>query len=374
MRSAQPVAPEQAGAGAWDRLAGLESFGFTLAFHTDRPFPIRVRFSGRHEKPDREAWSGYMARRSDVSRVELRAEGGDQYEKEPSGWRRTMRSIETQVLEQGAGVFRASGLAFAGAEGRRYRYTFKPDLPILDPTRSKKLSGVMEVDPRSGLPVRLYCADSARTAEWELTLGRFNRAGPVSVPYQPAMIVDASPARSLNRADHGLAVGILKQRLARLGWDYRLSRAGPNLKLLLGQAKTRQQVELRLSRGRVEVWQGQWAQAETLKDPEAVVLEVGGDASRRVTLGRLLGDNGRTEFSVRVAAPLAAVLETSVALPDTGHPAVLVVDGRALSAAKPDVDGRLLFADIGGEDEVRVIAALTAYSPMPVGFRVSVKP
>ena len=45
----RPIAPEQAGAGAWERLTKLESFGFTLSFHTDMPFPIEVRFTGRRE-------------------------------------------------------------------------------------------------------------------------------------------------------------------------------------------------------------------------------------------------------------------------------------------------------------------------------------
>jgi len=162
LRAPQPMAPEQAGAGAWERLTRLESFGFTLAFHTDVPFPIEVRFAGRRVQPDREMWAGCMRRRTETSRVELRAEGPDQYEKEQSGWRRTMRGIETRILEQGEGALRGRPLEFAGVEHGHYRYTFKPDLPILDPTRSKKLRGVMEVDPRSGLPVRLYCSDSAR--------------------------------------------------------------------------------------------------------------------------------------------------------------------------------------------------------------------
>jgi hypothetical protein len=373
MRSATPMTPEQAGAGAWQRLTRLSSFEFTLNFHTDMPFPIEVRFAGTCELPDREAWSGYMRRRTDVSRVELRAEGSDQYEKEGSGWRRTMRGIETRVLEQGEGAFRGRSFEFAGTEHGRYRFTFSPDLPILDPTRTKKFSGVMEVDPHSGLPLRLYCSDSARTAEWELRLGRFNRTGAVLVPYQPAMTVEARPARALSRAEFGRAVGVLKQRLAKLGWDCRLRRSGRGLVLLLGQFKSRREVELLFSRGSVEVWQGRWAGSGEPQD-SGKALEVGGDAARRAVLLQVLGSNGGLGATVSAETPLAAGLEVSVAAPDTGEPAVLVVDGRALSAARPNRNGKLLFSDIGSVDDVRVMVSLAACSAMPAGFNATIKP
>ena len=79
LHRAPPIPPEQAGRDAWQRLEKLESFGFALEFHTDVPFPIEVRFTGRREHPDREAWSGTMRRRGEESQVEPSAEGTDQY-------------------------------------------------------------------------------------------------------------------------------------------------------------------------------------------------------------------------------------------------------------------------------------------------------
>jgi hypothetical protein len=368
-----PIPPEQAGRGAWQRLAKLESFRFTLKFHTDVPFPIEVRFTGRREQPDREVWSGTMRRRGEESRVELRAEGSDQFEKEQSGWRRTIRGIETRILEQGEGVFRGKSLEYVGTRRGRHSFSFVPDLPMLDPTRSKKLTGIMEVDPRSGLPLRLYCSDSAKTAEWELTLGRFNRAGKVDVPYLPAMTVDARPLRPLNRSDSDLTLEILNQRLERLGWDHRLRRTRSGFSLMLGQPKTRRQVDLLFSRGRVEVWQTRWVQPEEPAGT-APVLEVGADASRRVALIRLLGGNERIGAVVRASTPISAVLETSLAVSDTSGPVVLLVDHSALSVATPGHDGKIAFGDLGSEDEVRVISALAAGGPIPADLATVVKP
>jgi hypothetical protein len=364
------MAPEQAGAGAWERLAHLRSFGFTLSFHTDMPLPIEVGFSGVREREDREVWSGYMRRRTEVSKVELRADGPDQYEKEHSGWRRTMRGIETRVLEQGEGVFRGRSLEFTGTQHGRYLYAFKPELPILDPTRTKKLTGVMEVDARSGLPVRLYCSDSAGTAVWELRLGRFNRAGSVDVPFEPAMTVDARPARPLNRADFGRAVALVRERLARLGWEHRLGRTSRGLTLLLRQTKSRRQVELLFSKGSVEIWQGRWIATGESTD---AAVEVGGDAARRVVLERRLAANEQIAAEVRATTPLVAALAAPVALPDNRGPAILVVDGVAMSAAGSDPDGKLVFQDIGNEDDVRVIAALAGGGVIPSDFGITLK-
>ena len=373
MRKAPPMTPEQASAGVWERLTNLRSFEFTLSFHTDMPFPIGVRFSGRREQPDREVWSGQMRRGTEVSVVELRAEGPDQYEKERSVWRRTMRGIETRVLEQGEGAFRGRPFEFVGTERGRYKFAFKPDLPILDPTRSKKLTGIMEVDPHSGLPVRLYCSDSARTAEWELRLGRFNRAGSVDVPYQPAMTVDARPTKALSRAAFGRTVAILNQRLAELGWEHRLRRTSRGLTLLLGQPKSRRQIDLLFSRGSVEVWQGSWVLSGEETTGMGAIVEVGGDASRRVVLERLLARDDQIAAEVRTNTPLAAALVTSVVVPDTGEPAILVVNHVALSAASPTPEGNLVFDDIGSEDDVRAIAALATGGVIPGDFGITVK-
>jgi len=305
--------------------------------------------------------------------VEFKAEGPDQYEKEQSGWRRALRGIETRVLEQGGGAFEGKPLEFAGTELGRYRFTFRPDLPILDPTQTKKLSGVMEVDPHSGLPLRLYCSDLAKTAEWELRLGRFNRAGSVSVPYEPSMTVDARPTKRLNRSAYGRTVATLNQRLEKLGWDCRLRKTARGLTLLLGQPKSRRQVELLFSRGSVEVRQGHWALSGETADTGATV-EVGGDASRRVVLERLLAGNERISAEVRTTTPVEADLVASVAVSDTAEPAILVVDSVALSAARPDRDGKLVFADIGNGDDVRVIAALASCGVIPASFVITVKP
>jgi hypothetical protein len=185
------------------------------------------------------------------------------------------------------------------------------------------------------------------------------------------MTVDARPIRPLNRAAFGRAVAVVNQRLAKLGWEYRLRRTSRGLVLLLGQPKSRRQVELLFSKGSVEIWQGRWIVTGESTD---AAVEVGGDAARRVVLERRLAANEQIEAEVRTTTPLAAALVTSVALPDNRGPAILVVDRAAMSAASSDPDGKLVFQDIGNEDDVRVIAALASGGVIPSDFGIALKP
>jgi hypothetical protein len=367
-----PVAPEQAGAAAWDRLARLSSFGFELEYHTDAPFPIAAGFRGARERADRELWSGFWRRRGEVTRVELRASGADQYEREGRTWRRTQRGIETRILEQGQLALRGNPLDYAGTEHGRHRYRFSCGLPVLDPTQTKKLTGFMEVDERSGLPVRLYCSDSSRAAEWEMRLGRFNRAGPVRVPFLPATKVEAFAAGRMGRFEYERTLAILKQRLAALAWEHRLSRKGHGFLLQLSQSRPMRQMAMLFSRGGVEVWLGRSVSPGELPDSGSVV-EVGGDAARRFALVRPLGANAELKAGVTADNPLAVAIECTTTLSDTGGTALLVVNGHALSTAGPGKNGRLRFPDVGTEDEARLVAAVASSEPLPAVLEVRVR-
>jgi len=153
--------------------------------------------------------------------------------------------------------------------------------------------------------------------------------------------------------------------------EHRLRRTSRGLVLLLGQPKSRRQVELLFSRGSVEIWQGRWI---ATGESTGAAVEVGGDAARRVVLERRLAANEQIAAEVRTTTPLAAALVTSAALPDDRGPAILVVDGVAMSAARSDPDGRLVFQDIGNEDDVRVIAAMAGGGVIPSGFVITLKP
>jgi len=369
--------PEETGDSAWTRLARLGSFAFDLRFHTSTPFSMTARFTGARDSCDREVWTGTIRRGNEVSRVELRAEDAVQYEKDGPRWRRTLRGIETRVLEQGAAVLRGRPLLFSGSERGRHVFRFTPDLPLLDPGRTKSFTGWLEVEPRSGLPLRLYCQDSARTAEWELRLRRFNRGGSVAIPFLPAMVVEGKPSRRLSRSESNATIEILRQRLKLLGWECRLRRNRGRFVLLLSQPKPRKQLELLASPGTIEVWQAERLVQDAGHTPDAEslrVLEMEGDASRRFALVARLGANEQLAVEVKAETPLSAALQASLPHADPGVWLVLVVNGKALSSAHATQAGTASFGDLGNEDDARLYAALAAGPRLPAELNVTVRP
>ncbi len=369
------VDPERAPSLAWDRLRAVRSFRFRLRYHTDRPFELGSDLSGVWQAPDRESWSGTAWRIGERWGVELVGSGADQYEKSGSGWSRTARGVETQVFEQAHHVLLGKKLQFEEEAGNRYRYRFNPSVRILDPAKTKSFTGVLEIDRRYGLPTRIHCSDLARTAEWELVLDRFNRAGQVKVPFVAELEVEIALAGRVSRSGLGLAVTVLRERLESLGWEYRLNREWGRLVLRLDRRISGRQLELLLSAGRVEVWRGVWVGDSPAADSARSVV-VGGDAARRVLLSGMVAGNGgfRAGSGAELLPEPRLVLEFEEPLPaggDSGSVLVLLVNGEAVGSC-PGVDSAAAdFFGLGNQAFVEILAAVANSPALGTGFRIA---
>jgi hypothetical protein len=372
VRKSAPLTPDEAAAGFWERLNSVKSFRFDLRYHTDVPFKIAADFDGARENSDREAWEGDWWRGGEHGRVLLRAAGATQYEREGAGWRRVQRGLETRILDQAEPVLRGVRLRHLRSEHGRHVYEFEPEVPILDPTQTRRLFGLVEIDSRSGLPLRVYCHDSSKTAEWELRFAGFGRAARIEVPFLPAQETEAEPDRRLGRAEWGQALRVLDDRLARLGVEYRLRRTRSGLTLELDRAFSAAQTALLLGAGRVEVWAGRRA-TDSLPSDSLRVVGLAGDAARLMALTRRVATAEDLEVEPRLELPvdpkLGVKLRGSRAVADSGSTFVLLVDARALGTALSDRTGDLLFRDLGSEDAVRIVAALAESGALPAGFK-----
>jgi len=363
----RPLSPEEAARGYADRLKAARSFAFHLDYHTDVPFSIGAEFSGARQENDREEWNGTWTRGSEKSRVALRAAGPVQYEYDNGQWRRAQRGVETRILDQLEPVVKGSRLTFLKTEAGRHFYRFTPEVPILDPTQTRKLTGVIEIDVRSGLPLRVYCSDSARTAEWSLALSRFNRAGRVRIPFVPVQTISAVPLRRLSRSELSRAEQVLQARLHTRDPEAEVEASRGGLVLRTSRRLSDRQVELLLGEGRAEV------RAATLSTgPDtACTVTVGDDAAIRVALGRVVAGPGTLAAELVADVPVRpglAVVPRNWAGGDTIL--VFLLDGRALSSARARADGRVVFYDLGSEDLVAALAGVVNNGALPAGFRV----
>lgn len=350
------------------RLERLVSFSFRYRYHTDVPFSISADYTGIREVDDHESWSGRSGRRGEVARVELRASGADQYELVDGRWQRTERGTETRILEQAAAAVRGDSLRLVRCDERRLVYSFEPSAPILDPAQSKRLTGTLEVDRRTGLPLSLRCGDSLRTAELLIEFGRFGRAGRVRVPFVPVVEVRLRPRSRIGHSQTQQVVSTIRARFGALDWQHRIGSLGDGWRLELGRGVPSGEMEQALAIGKVELWRASWVSDTAAQN--APGLMVGGDAARRVALVRVIAANGEASAVADLLLPMAPALTFKLTVPDSvpdGRLVALVLDGRVLDVTNQH-DARLRFADVGGIGTVRVLAALAVHSPLPVAL------
>ncbi len=358
-------APEEAAG----RLASLQSFAFRLDYQTDVPFELGAGFAGRWQAPDREQWSGTTRRGAEQSGVRLVAAGENQFELRDGQWTRQARGYESRVIEQFANAFQ--GRTFTLVESLPdLRFEFLPVMPILDPTRQKKLAGRLEIDRGTGLPRRLAVEESAGVARWQVSFDRFNRAGAVATPFVAETALVLVPAGPVTRGQLDAMVRTVRARLDTLGWDARLGRAAGRLVLRLDRRPSREALAVLVGRGDVGIYEAARVAADT---PGALL--VGDDAAFRVTLGRRLGA-GR-DFLFQSELELLPEARLTLVPRDTGRLRIatgpdgllaLVLDGRVLSAAGEARPDRVEFGDVGSKETGRVLAAVGRTEPMPAAF------
>ena len=351
-------------------MDSLSSFSFQLSYRSAPPATLAASYSGVHVAPDIESWNGFWQRGTERSQVRLVGSGVTQYEDFGSGWQRSERGVETQVLAQARAVFASDTLVLAGRRGDRLAYQFKPRVPMLDPAQVQRFIGEMELDEQRLLPLRVVCRDSADAAEWVLTLGRFNRAPNPQLPFVPSSTVRAVPVRRVGGCVLRRAARVLDQRLAVAGLDHRMGVSWGTVNLQLAAVLSPSVVGLLLSRGAVEVWTAEWHVASVPSDSPRHVVTVGGDAARLASLGELVCRNGSMSAQPDLSLPMSPTL----VLTPTRSPVVqsrlyvLVVDGRAVASSSA-LEGEVIrFSDLGDNEMVIALSAVAARAEMPVGL------
>jgi len=327
--------PGGCGKGYWDKLNTAKSFSFDLRYHTDVPFKISASFRGTRQSTDRESWDGEWMRGAEREPVTLRAAGPVQYERDGGVWRRTQRGLETKILDQAGPVLRGVKLRPAGRERGRYVYEFNPEVPIIDPAQTRKLLGRLELDARTGLPLRVYCSDSVKAARMGAQVQRLQPPGEDrrALSSGPDGGGGAESATQPNRVGGGARV--VEARLTSMGTECRISRTRAGFRLELDRAFSPGQLGLMVGRGQVEVWSGSPAGDSLVRDT-AIVVGIGGDAARRIRLGRRLAGPDDLELQPRLDLPvdprIAASFPALRGAAFRDSMVVLLVDGAAVSS------------------------------------------
>lgn len=358
------------------RLAARSSFAFTVAYHTDAPVMISAYYRGVRVSPDLESWDGFWVRQGQKTSIRMRARGDVQYFLTGSGWTVQPRGLESDILAQLEQLLSDVQLTYAGEFRGRYRFQFRPKMSLIDPLRQKDLSGVLEIDAHTGLPVRIYLADPDRSGEWEARFYRFDRRTGVVIPFVPVLRLELMPEQPLGVCRRWQITNRLRQRFSQLGCGYQFRWRRQMLEVLLDQNLSRSAVELLVSRGPVELWRGR--RLVPGENPGGRVVQIGADAAQRVELLERLADSRQLRAELDTSIPLPPRLivtgrfrhqEPSSYVLLTGE-RVLGVTELAQPLATEPVTVRLQFSDPGTVDLHRALKTLFSSPPLPVSFQL----
>ncbi len=355
-------------------LAQLRAFEFSLDYQSDMPISLRGRFSGTWEGPDKESWRGYWERDGGKVRVELYARGDEQMEKEGAGWRKSPRGVETRVLEQIQQVVYNASFEFIGERSGRFLYQFRPNLPLVDPLGVKNLTGTVEIDKKSGLPLRIYCQEEGGSTRWEMRFYNFNRAKRIKIPFVPAVMVQLvnTGKRRVGCCGWKRAMTVLRSRLRRYGVDFRIKRGRNGIEVELSEKLAPRNLELLFSAGKVELWAGKWKKGDSV--PGEKVFFVQGDVARAIVLNMLVA--GNRQLTVEPVLDLPVEPRLRVRFPSIQGDAhgliALVVNDVVLDVAPTVNGGECVFTNIGSDEFIRVVSVLAGEEPLPVSLKVNI--
>ncbi len=376
---------EQSPERAWQRLAELKSFHFTLQYHTSTPAKITAQFSGRWENPDREQWDGLQQQDRRTQRIAFRAKGDRQFLLTDSGWQIQPRGLETRILKQIEQILTDTKLTYLNENNRFYRYQFTPKFLIIDPLKTQNLTGILEIEKQTGLLRTIHCSNEQKKTEWTLKIHHFNQKGKIGIPFVPAMTLELHPKdRPQKIWEYPKITAILRRRLDQLGIASRIKWQANTLKLSIDHSLTRTSTELLTAKGEVELWAGEWTDPNQQSTETAQVLQLGVDAVRMVALKKCLGSNQSLKAVVvkdnQLPAKLAVIFSTAQPI-NSGELFILTVDGRAIAASNlrelptdsMSEKNSVLFTDIENDQLTHTLTVLINNPPLPTDFLCYIK-
>uniref|UniRef100_A0A7V3V032 Uncharacterized protein n=1 Tax=candidate division WOR-3 bacterium TaxID=2052148 RepID=A0A7V3V032_UNCW3 len=365
---------EKINADIYKELTRLKTFRFTLWYRTDMPVHLTARYTGQWEGPDKELWDGFLNRDGVKQQVRLRAKNDVQFILTDSGWQVQPRGLETQIFSQLEQMFIDVQLNYTGQVHNNYCFEFKPRMTLIDPLRLKDITGELEVDRTSGLPVRIYLTNAQKSAEWELRLSHFNRAGKVQIPFVAATKLYLFSPHCLHCKVRKKFTRMFINRLDRIRIDYRLKWRGNCLQVQLERVLSRAALELLSTRGKVELWRGRWL---GLKETAmGKVLGVGIDPASRVELLEKIGENSSliSEIDSLTSQKQKLIVEAGGGNQNLDSKYILLIDDRVIGitddvrvfAGKDEGHKTvLIFSDIAPEEVLPIISALINSQPLP---------
>ena len=248
-------------------LRKLGSFRYVLEMSRTEMPVIKGSFSGVVHLPDTQEQVGAW---NQAPKMRVRSRGDFEYmryESQTPGfdtmWSVHARGEEAFFLTQVERVLMRDSSRLLRQDRRYAEYTFVPNLPFLDPTLTKQLSGQIRILRDKALPEEISVTSSDRVVTWTARFSDFDRAPAIEFPFVPQWRVALVPDSTAATDAVGVTAGrrdsvLLRQRLHEIGFESRIVPRGETLVLSVERSLRGDLLPLLAGTGRTEVWIGRY--------------------------------------------------------------------------------------------------------------------
>lgn len=243
--------PEEIPDFAFKNLKRQRSFAFDYRLEQKEPVSVKHQASGIYILPDQvEIQGSWIYGDGSTLPFKLVGYGDKEYEKTDTGWTVHSRGEETDLLVQ---VERAKALGKFKLTKERpnWEFEFSPNVPFLDPTLSKKITGLLVID-RNYLPKSIAAWTEAKTAFWQVEFRDFNKPQRINLPFVKQMRV------TLTGGEKRQTVEKIRQRFLTVNLEATVSVKGGQIELVLAQEVKEEFLKNLLAPGVLQVAKVRW--------------------------------------------------------------------------------------------------------------------
>ena len=168
---------------ALTNLRKLHSFEYSLLVKSTGIPEVHGEFAGRVFLPDTEERTGSWQGIDGKLPVRLLARGETEYSLEESAWTARTRNSENDFLVQLERTLSLDSFRTPQKKGKYLFVPFAPNLPFLDPIRTRQLSGTIRIRRDRMLIEQVFAHSSDSSLRWQADLTGFDKATPIVFPF-----------------------------------------------------------------------------------------------------------------------------------------------------------------------------------------------
>lgn len=370
---------------ALTNMRRLHSFEYRLFMQSTGIPEVHGEFTGRVFLPDTEERTGSWQGVDGTLPVRLMMRGETGYSLEDSAWTAQTRDNENDFLVQLERALSLDSFRAPQKKGKYLLVAFVPNLPFLDPIRTRQVSGTIRIRRDRMLIEQVSAASPDSSLRWQTDLSGFDKAAPIAFPFVRQWCASLTPDPRPPTPDFKDTL-TLRDRFRLAGYEAQFDYGGGALDIYLEREIRDDLLGLLTSHGSLLLGLGRLADAREPKPDGFRRIPLAADSTQTTILERTIAfpdawaDLTAIDSLAEPAVALSltrsgqAKLAELVKLENSGSNWLLVLDDRVVAfapIAHRAHPARLVLSVSGNSLLARHLAIFSRTGPLGSIYRLS---